>query len=83
MVGEGLEARPVHLDGAGVGPLEPAHEVEEGGLAGAGRAEQGAELSLGERHVDALEHLDARASFPIALAEVPNDGEIVHVLALV
>jgi hypothetical protein len=44
--------RPIaYQDGAGVGPLEPGDEVEERGLAAAGRADQADQLAA--RHVQA------------------------------
>ena len=50
--------QPVDLDGAGVRPAEPEHEVEGGGLARAVRPEQGEGLADVDRLVDTADRVD-------------------------
>ena len=45
-------------DGAAVASEQPANDVEQGGLAGPGRAHEGDHLALLDVHVHALEDLE-------------------------
>ena len=49
---------PVDDDATRVGAVEAGHESQRGRLAAPGRAEQGEELALAERDVDAVQRLD-------------------------
>ena len=50
---------PLEADIAGIGPVEPGHEIEQGGLAGAVRADDADQLALGEIEVDAVDSGEA------------------------
>src|SRR5439155_4720630 len=61
--------------GAGGRAIEPADEVEQRGLARAGRAHQRHEISPGDAEVDAVEHLDRLAAAPVGLRHAADLDE--------
>ena len=62
------EPPPVHLDGAPVGHELPAEHVDEGGLAGSVRADDGPDLARGDLEVHPVEGHE----LPEALDEPPH-----------
>ena len=46
---------PIETDLAGIGPVEPGHEIEQRGLAGAVRADDADQIALGEVEIDAVD----------------------------
>ena len=62
---------PTSIDAAGR-RVEPADQVEQRRLAGAGRAHQRQELALRDVEVDALQHVDALAAAGEVLVDVAD-----------
>ena len=56
--GVSVHAPAVDQDVAGGGVLEPGDDPQQRGLAAAGRADEDAELAVGDLEVDALDHVD-------------------------
>ena len=52
-----VDTRLTHPDGAGVGQFEAVERTQQGGLAGAGRAEDDGDAALGHRERDVLDDL--------------------------
>ena len=52
--------------------VQPADEVEQGGLAGPRRTHEGEELALRDVEVDAVQDLDPLASAPVRLRDAPD-----------
>ena len=65
--------RPSSVDGAGGGAVEPGQEVEERGLARAGRTDHGRDLAGGRLERYVAEHVDARAEIADAVEEIVRD----------
>jgi hypothetical protein len=74
-VGGQVVAADVDLTGGRIGGDEGGEDLDDGGLAGAVRAEQGEDRSLRDGQVDAVEH-DLVA---VGLAQsVRRDGQVGH-----
>ena len=61
-----------------VGRVEPADEVEQRGLAGAGRAHQRDEVAARNVEVHAVQHLDRLAAAPVGLGDGADLDERAH-----
>ena len=59
----------IDADGPGIRRLQTAHQVEEGRLAAAGRAQQNANLALSDGGGDVAQHFEARFAFAVVLAQ--------------
>src|SRR5205085_1607816 len=57
--GETDDALTLEPDVAGVGPVDPGHEIEDGRLAGAVRPDQADDLALADLDVETVDHLQA------------------------
>ena len=58
--GDVVDDAPADLDGAGARLIEPGDDVEQRGLAAAGRPDQHGEFAALDVEVDALQHLQWR-----------------------
>jgi len=74
-VGEAGELDAADGDGAGGGGGEAAEDVEEGGFAGAGRADDGDELAGLDGEVDVAESGDLELAGAVGFAEVARDDD--------
>ena len=64
---------PLEADLAGVGPIEPGDEIEQGGLAGAVRADDADQLAFGEVEIDGVDRGEA-AEAPRQPAQESKDA---------
>ena len=69
---EHREVAAVHHDGAVVGILQAADQVEKGRLARARGPQHDADLSAVDGRIDAVEHRQARISIAVVLFEILN-----------
>ena len=74
----GRDIRAVEENPAGRGQLEPRHQAQAGRLAGTRRAEEGEELAVGDREIDARDRLDFAEPLGDAL-ELDGDQAAVTV----
>jgi hypothetical protein len=65
----------VHAHAAGAHPLQAGHGTQQRGLATARRADQHADLALGQRQADAGHRVVAAAAGGVAHADVPEVEE--------
>src|SRR5689334_8388474 len=68
----------VHPDAARAGGVQPADQVEEGGLARTGWPHEGNEISLRNIQVDVVEHFDLLATAYIGLGYGMDLDQIAH-----
>ncbi len=66
------EVASADMDGAGSGAVEPSQEIEKGGLAGAGAAEEGNEFALADLEGDVVDGGDG------GVAEVIVAGDVLR-----
>ena len=69
---EHREVAAVHHDGAGVGILQAADQVEKGRLARARGTQHDADLAAVDGRVDAIEYRQARITVAVVLFEILN-----------
>lgn len=69
---EHREVAAVHHDGAGVGILQAADQVEKGRLARARGPQHDADLAAVDGRVDAIEYRQARITVAVVLFEILN-----------
>ena len=69
-VAQAADHLAVEHDLAAGGPVEPAEQLEQRALAGAGRAHQGHELAAADLERDASQGLDLAVAEPVALGQV-------------
>src|SRR5262245_48836662 len=70
-------------DTAGRGHVEPAEQIQQGGLAGAARAHERHEVARVDVEVQSLQHVDLLAPAPIGLAEPARSDQALAVPATV
>src|SRR5690606_37348377 len=68
----GVDALAVDLDLPAAGRVQPTDQVEQRGLAGAGRAHQRDEIAFRDFQVDAVQHFDLLRAALVALGEVAD-----------
>ena len=64
--------RAAHVDGAAIGRLQAAHQVQKRRFAAARRTEQYANLAFVHRGGDVVQHRGARLAFAVMLAQIAN-----------
>ena len=74
-VAEGLEPGPQQLHAAAARRVDPAHELEQGGLPAAGRSGDGHVLARLHREGDAAKRVHRLPVHGIVLAQVAGDQE--------
>src|SRR4030095_3212132 len=70
-----IDARAVHRDAPRGGRVEPADQVEQGGLPRAGRPHQSHEIAPRDVEVDAVQHLDALGAPLVVLGDAADLDE--------
>ena len=71
------DVRAAYRDASRVNLLQAAHQVEERGLAGAGRAKQDADFAPRDLRGYGFEHRDVRVAVAVALGEVLDGKKAV------
>ena len=73
-----IDALAFDLDLAAAGCVQPADQVEQGGLAGAGGPHHGDEIAAGNFHVDAVQHLHFFRAALVGLGDVAQGDKGGH-----
>ncbi len=73
-----VDVLAAHADAAGAGHIQPADQVEQGGLAGAGRPHQRKEIAFGDIQVDVMQHLDLLLAALVGLGQIADLDQRAH-----
>ena len=66
----------------GLRPVQPADQVEDGGLARPGRPHQGGEFALGYPEIEVLQHRDPLPPAPIGFGDLPQENGVAGIGAV-
>src|SRR5262245_61752841 len=73
-----VDASAVHHNAARGGRIQPTDQVKQGGLARAGRAHQGDEISPRDVEVEAVQHFDLLAAAHVGLGQAADLDQLTH-----
>src|SRR5262249_22547789 len=73
-----VDASTVHRDAARGGYIQPTDQVEQGGLARAGRTHQGHEVPPGNVEADVVQRFDLLAATLVGFGQAADLDQIAH-----